>query len=290
MKKNIRRAGWNRFFCVCMALLLFITPVQAQTVKAKVWKKVSTEKASSTQGMCMDQKKNVYISIVHADQSVGIYKLDSHKKRHLVAYEKHAFGHANDMTYNPKTGYIYVVTGGNSAQSGHSYDILALDPSKKNRKGNYRVVEKYRMLDIAGWISGIAYDETKDLFYIKQANKIYVVSLKKGKYHIKGKFKIAYGVNTKNRYVTQGITVHNGKIYLPFWDMKQKNSSIVRKYRVRKKRNGTYKATYEKTVRYRHSGKMEMEGIGFTREGKVFFNANCEDRNGKTVSTVLVKK
>lgn len=260
---------------ICMTATVFYkTEVAAATLKPTRWNSIANSSYTSTQGMCMDDKGNVYVAQLNSNSKVAIYKYDKNKKKTKVIDRVTALGHANDMTYCPKNGYLYVVTGGDK-NTEQTYDVIAFDTNKKDSNGELKVVGKYMVWQLSSYASGIAYSSKYDVFYIKKAETIYVGNFKNGEFDSINSFKLDYG--THDGYVNQGIAAKGENIYIPLWDSNGQKNSVVRVYKVSKNSKGKYSNTYKHSYRYDDNtavkNSYEMEGVDFY-SGKMYFSTN----------------
>ena len=137
---------------------------------------------TTQQGFCTDNEGNYYLArTTHNSneslESVRILKLDKNKKQKWIMdgddipnkYNQHfKAGHANDMTYCSRDGYIYMCNkGGNNASD---YVITLFD-----KNGNCHPDQFYRSSEFTSYFngetfdfkpSGIAYDDHYDVFYL----------------------------------------------------------------------------------------------------------------------------
>lgn len=243
------------------------------------WKNINDSTYTSTQGMCMDNKNNVYVAkINNKNLQVQIYKITSKGTKSKVIHKNNELGHANDMTYCSANGYIYVATGGDNNLN-PSYDVIAFDPSRKDSDGSYAIVGKYKVPQLSKAPSGIAYDSKYNVFYIKKGKEVYVGNFKKGKFESYCNKTLNYGSHDK--YINQGITAYNGKIYVPLWNGSGKN--VIRTYKVTKKSNTSYLFEKESIKTYDDNSVKEdiyeIEAVDFSKSGQMYFVTNGKNND-----------
>ena len=244
-----------------------LVDVSAELIK---WKDIS---GYNVQGMCMDNKNNVYVAKLNKTQ-VQIYKITSKGQMSKVIQMNDLLGHANDMTYCPTNGYIYVATGGD-ANIKPAYGVIAFDPAQ-----NYKIVGKYKASIDSKAPSGIAYDSKNKVFFLKKGQKVHIGNFENGKFKSYYNTKLEYRKHAG--YTHQGIATHNGRIYIPLWDEKGQNNSVIREYIVTKKSNTSYSIKFDFAVRYDNNtnkkDKFEMEGLDFSKSGQMFIVTNEENK------------
>lgn len=256
------------------------------------WKNIEDSTYTSTQGMCMDNKDNVYVAKINNDNlQVQVYKITPKGKKSKVIHKINRLGHANDMTYCSANGYIYVATGGDD-NINPKYDVLAFDPSKKDSDGSYKIVGKYKVPQFSKAPSGISYDAKYNVFYIKKGRTVHVGNFKKGKFESSYHTTLDYA--SHNKYINQGITANDGKIYIPLWNGSGKN--VIRAYKVTKKNDKSYVFKKDTVTSYNDSSfkadLYEIEGVDFSQSGQMHIatNGNYRDSILKVSYNVLVGK
>lgn len=254
-------------------------PTSASTTTSKglvinQWKNIDDSTYTSTQGMCMDDKNNVYVAkINNKNLQVQIYKITSKGTKSKVIHKYTKLGHANDMTYCSANGYIYVATGGDDKIK-PSYDVIAFDPSRKDSDGSYAIVGRYKVPQFSNAPSGITYDSKYNVFYIKKGKKVYVGNFKNGKFNSSCNQTLNYG--SYDNYTNQGITAYNGKIYVPLWNGAGKN--VIRTYKVTKKSDTSYLFESDSVKTYNDNSVKEdiyeIEAVDFSKSGQMYFATN----------------
>lgn len=257
-------------FTICLSsTLMFSLEASAKTVTSSHrWKKIEEPGGyGPTQGMCRDSSGNIYFAKImkNGESKVKIYKISASNKtqKHLITKSSDVFGHANDMTYCPEDGLIYIATGGGDQKAKH--DIVAID-----KKGNVKKEYDYNKM---GTPTGIAYDSKTKMFYIKSGKNIHVAKLQNGKFSKQRSFSLEEGsysdTGDKGKYSRQGLAVYNGKIYASYWYKNTKTKSAILKF------NSSGKKLSAITFKSNSVTKLfEIEGLDFNSSGDLFFITN----------------
>lgn len=270
-KRNFRKFTMQLSLLIMTIIIVFSMPISISASSNIInWADIY-ERDFCIQGMCIDNKNNIYYAKLHKNQIyVEICKVAPNKSQSVVYHANNTLGHANDMTYCSADGYIYVVTGGGSNKP--SYDIIAFDPSK-----NFKIVGKYKVPEIKN-LGGIAYDSKYKVFYIRQEKKIYVGNFKNGNFNSFCNFTLDFGKN--DGYTRQGISTHDGHIFVPLWDKSGQRNSVIRIYDVIKKSNTSYIGIFKSVTRYdddnNKTNTFEIEGVDFSKSGDMFFAINAD--------------
>lgn len=276
MKKTKAKKVLRNGVALAMAsLMLSYTQISAATVTLS--KKINTNNGTYTtqQGMCMDTSDNFYIAKQNSSKAVKIYKTSLNGSLTGIFQDNSILGHANDMTYCSKDNCIYIATGGGNENP--TSDIISI----KNSNGSYKKQKSYSYNKFDD-VSGIAYDETLDVFYLKKGKKVNICKLINGSFQTRASISLDYGAHED--YTGQGISAYDGKIFVPLWDKNGQNNSVVRRYRVTKHAETVYSISYLSATRYDNdtsSNKMfEVEGMDFSTSGKKYFATNGETNSG----------
>lgn len=154
--------------------------------------------SGTMQGGCTDGTYIYYI-ITSANKLV---KMDiATKTKTTVTYSSGLYGHGNDMTYNPLTGKIYIVTMANGV-------IRQVNPSTMADEGE--IVP----LDAGGNIvtsSGLAYDRVNNRYIISSGDKYTIFD---SSWTFIKTFTLAAG----SRWTYQGLETDGTYIFRPIWD------------------------------------------------------------------------
>ncbi|MDE7431741.1 MAG: hypothetical protein K2N34_07500, partial [Lachnospiraceae bacterium] len=112
----------------------------------------------------------------------------------------------------------------------------------------------------------------------KQGKKVYVGNFKDGNFNSVCNFALDFGKN--DGYTQQGITAHDGQIFIPLWDKFGQLNSVIRTYDVIKKSNTSYSSKFINVTRYDDNNNktdtFEIEGVDFSKEGSMFFAINAD--------------
>ncbi len=276
--KNLKRL-LGETVIIMMLVFLCSEQVSAETIIGERWRSISS--SGSTQGMCMDDDNNKYVAKLSGNYTT-IYKYNSKTGSGTIVYSGNQLGHANDLTYCPKDGNIYVATGGGD-QVGVS-QIVAINPSKK------KIVKKLVVKcfkDNSGKVlapTGITYDCDNEIFFLKKGKKVAYGKFKTNNEFDKyGSFTLDYGSVHKD-YTNQGLTAYEGQLYVPLWDKNGKKNSVIRVYNIIKKSNKSYSVKYECSDRYDNNANknstFEIEGVDFSSSGHMFFATNEDGTPG----------
>lgn len=278
-KTNLKKMLKNGLTLGMASIMVFSIPAYGKTTISQ-WRSLNISSTyTSTQGMCMDNNNNIFVAKTSTNNGVQIYKIPTSgsnaKKPIEIIHRKSAFGHANDMTYCSKDKRIYIATSG-GGETG-SADIISL----KKSNGNYVVAEKINYPELSD-ATGIAYDASLDVFFIKKGKNVNICRLINGAFQTRGRFELSYGKH--NGYVGQGITAHNGTIFIPLWDESGQRNSVVRKYSVTRHAETVYTISHLSSARYDNNESsnnlFEMEGLDFSTSGKIYFATNDDSGDG----------
>ncbi len=117
-----------------------------------------------TQGSCIDDDGNIY-TIHNTTGKITKYNIYT-KTETVYNFTANAYGHANDATYNPNTGYIYVVSMNNTGE------VYVLDPENNMELvDTVYAVNEYNVA-YAPW--NIAYNRTLERFVLLAVDTIYL--------------------------------------------------------------------------------------------------------------------
>lgn len=153
--------------------------------------------SGTMQGGCTDGTYIYYI-ITSANKLVKLNIADGTKT--TVTYESGLYGHGNDMTYNPNTDKLYIVT----MESGV---IRQVNPSTLADEGE--IVP----LDADGNIvtsSGLAYDRTNDRYILSSGDRYTIFD---SSWTFIKTFTLAAG----SRWTYQGLETDGTYIFRPIW-------------------------------------------------------------------------
>lgn len=117
-----------------------------------------------TQGSCIDDNGNIF-TIYHSSGKISRYNIYS-KEESIITFTPNAYGHANDATYNPNTGYIYV------APMLDTGEVYILDP--QNDMALVDTVYAYKPNGSSLIVWNIAYNREIRKFVILHAGFIYL--------------------------------------------------------------------------------------------------------------------
>ncbi len=171
-------------------------------------------------------------------------------------------GHANGMTYNPKTNELVVVGIRNSA---NKYELAARIDLE-----NFELVGTDKM---ACYGSGIAYDATHDEYIVRLNKTIYTLN------GIPGMKQNEVLVATE--FETQDIAYHNGYVYLANWIESGSDLAAMR-YGLVSNQNVIYKVDEQGNIVdifLLKTPRQELEGIDFVGdEAYVLYNGLGENK------------
>ena len=191
---NFPEKGDHRFFATARERFAVCAPLETN---------------KNVQGGCSDGEKYYFQAFIHRDNPSGqehnevrVVKIDMASGEVVKMSRNLWLHHANDMTFNPKTGKLLVC---NNAP--HRNWLTVLDPE---------TLEMERTIELPVQIFGITYNEKRD---------VYAAGLSFGKSFclLDADFKV---IDDKiypptpltERYVNQGIGSDDDFIYFAFWD------------------------------------------------------------------------
>ena len=121
------------------------------------------------QGGCyIPERDHFVMAIVNSDfNSAMVVELDRDYKT-VIKRSKMDIGHANDLTYNPNTGKIYVATGDTGS---HAKKIVVLNAETLKLEASIDL-----KTNTAKWLC--SYDDVNDLFYVIDSNYLYTYDAK----------------------------------------------------------------------------------------------------------------
>ena len=169
------------------------------------------ETNKNVQGGCSDGKKYYYQAFIHRDNASGqeqnevrVAKIDMENGEIVRLSRALWLHHANDITYNPKTGKLLVC---NNAP--HRNWLSVLDPE---------TLEMERTIELPVQIFGITYNEKRDAYAVG-------ISFGKSFCLLDADFRVIEGSlhspsPLTERYTNQGIGSDDDFIYFAFWDAK----------------------------------------------------------------------
>lgn len=118
---------------------------------------VYNRNSGNTQGACIDDDGNIY-EIYFAHGKFIRYNLYTKEVTEFSTFEGNAYGHANDMTFNPNTGYIYI------ASMKSTGEIYVIDPTDMTLHDTLYAYKADGTTPIAAW--NICYDRVGERFII----------------------------------------------------------------------------------------------------------------------------
>ena len=225
--------------------------------------------SGATQGMTMTDKYILLVQWTANEEPTTIHVLDKNNlalKNSIVfdtATNGYTLGHANDMAYDKKTGFVYVY-------SGHKVDNkVQLVRFKIDKNGQ---MTDLSTLDAPRGISGIAVDNDHDQFIVYSGGKIFI-------YDKDFNEKKSFSVPTK--LTTQGIGYWKGYVYFTCYEagvptiyqtvfnFNERKSNLIYMYDL--------EGNLAKTLYL--SNKVvagEIESVEFYDNGEMLFNYNYE--------------
>lgn len=120
--------------------------------------------SKQTQGACIDDNGNIY-EIYYGTGKFIRYNVNTKVVTEFTTFTSGAYGHANDMAFNPNTGYIYV---GSMNSTGEVYVIDPVDMTLHNTLYAYK---SDGVTPIT--VSNICYDRKGERFICLNAGVIY---------------------------------------------------------------------------------------------------------------------
>ena len=231
---------------------------------------------TSAQGMCIDDDRNIYIAKLNNYNNVILYKITKDgKKEKEELYSYSVLGHANDMTYCPENGHIYIATCDDAVE----YSVIELNQSLE-------IVNKYKPSNFPKMkttASGIAYEPEYNVFYLKYWKKIYIYTcdFKTGKFTYEDTVKLDEG--SYSGYTRQGVSANNGLVFMPLFNLQgSRENSVIRVYEIIKKSNGKFSANYLDTYQIDISsrGYFEIESIDFINNVMIFMTNGSKKGKG----------
>ncbi len=110
-----------------------------------------------TQGACIDDDGNIY-EIYYSTGKFIRYNVTTKVVTEFSTFEANAYGHANDMTFNPNTGYIYI---GSMKGTG---EVYVIDPTDMTLHDTLYAYKADGTTPITVW--NICYDRVGERFII----------------------------------------------------------------------------------------------------------------------------
>lgn len=211
-----------------------------------------SETGGVMQGACTDGE---YIYYVYYNTNI-IKKFNiSTGEVTSKTYTSGLYGHANDMTYNPNTGRIYLTVMDNGAH------IAVIDPSTLEQ------IEQFVLYGEGGTVQpchGIAYDRIHDRYVVANATTItgtygqrYTV------YDSSFHYVDTIVMPSPETYTIQGIETDGTFIYRALWD-ENNGTNYIKVY--------DFEGTYIKTVKINNSN--ELETVASDWNGNWYCNFN----------------
>ena len=214
------------------------------------------------EGMTANSNYVVFSVIISDNDKSYLYVLDKNNMNIKSVNNDYYLKHANDLTYNSKTGYYYVLTANKR-----------LGKFKINSNG---VVTDFSFLDISGDYSALAYDKDDD-YYISYG------IVKEGSNYVKkifimdNNFNVIRSFNSPTNLTTQGMGYYNHKIYFVcyevghnlsyqnYFSVSEKHSNIIYVYNM--------DGSLDRTLYFPNTKiNGEMESVDILDNGEMIFN------------------
>ena len=181
--------------------------------------------------------------------------------RYFAAGKTFELGHANGMTFNPKTNEIIVV-------------------GKRNEAGKYELATRVSLNDFSVkgtdkmpcYGTGIAYDSARETYIVRSGNTIYTLS------GIPGMAKKEVSIDAA--FTSQDMGFYDGYTYMVNW-INDGSDATAKKYNLEENQNVIYKVDSRGKVVgifVVKSPKQELEGIDFVN-GEVYLLYNGVGKN-----------
>ena len=255
------------FLVSVLVASLFSTQASARTLTSSdVWMKVNDSNYTCAEGMCIDDKDNVYVAKLMkiTGNSVTIYKYNKNKTLVKSAvFSASIMGHANDMTYCSRNEKIYIATCSDS-----DYSVIEIDK-------NLKIINKYKaskFSKLGGRATGIAYSAKNDLFFLKRGDNVCAYEISHTAINFVSDTTISKGKYTS--YVYQGIAVDDKYMYVPLSSQDSINS-VIKVFNI-KKNNGKYEFTNHQLLSHNDPSMayFEIESIDFGSDNYMKFMIN----------------
>ena len=189
-------------------------------------------------------EKNNHVEYIY--QTTAIIKMGINDGKIYGSANLGKIGHSNSMTYNSNTGKILIATCSNNDNlKGIIYSLNASDINNNNRSVNLTKITLSKKCAV----TSIAYDTGRDLYYIKESNKVIGIYKQKNNTSLErtGEIKpekvLIYDntiVNGKSN-VGQSIYCDNAFIYSVYQDKNGKSYILVFNYEGKLARNMSIK-------------------------------------------------
>lgn len=123
----------------------------------------TTTTVGNTQGSCIDDDGNIY-TVFYAVGAIVKYNIYTGEET-TYSFTANLYGHANSLTYNPNTGYVYV------ASMKTTGEVYVLDPSNSMAVAAIKYALKGDGTALTPWC--MAYDRNTRRFYLQSAGVLY---------------------------------------------------------------------------------------------------------------------
>ena len=223
----------------------------------------------ATQGLTMTDKFILLVQWESNEEPTKIHVLDKNTlaRKNTIVFDTtnpgYTLGHANDMAYDKKTGFVYVY-------SGHKVnDKVQLVKFKVNNNGQ---MTDLSTIDAPRGISGLAIDNDHDQFIVYSGGKMYIYDKD---------FKEKKNFSAPTNLTTQGIGYWKGYIYFACYEAgvptiyqtkfnyNERQSNLIYMYDL----DGNLVKTLYLSNKI---AKGELESVEFYDNGDMLFNYNYE--------------
>ena len=241
----------------------------------ELYKYFHDRKNGTIQGFTTTDKYYVMIQTDEENHKGKLIFTDKKTGEQFTMNYNQDFGHANDMAYNPKKNEL-VIPYKESGTGKYAMKIINLN--EKNEKGNFKATTKYTPF----YTGKIAYDKKENAYYIIQGNsndkntgvirKIDADTFKVDEKFGKKEFIKEHKFGFEHGYLSQGIAVHNDKIYMIAENIKTWDTEIIEYDKAGGKKNKKFTIPGSEMLG-------ELKSIAFDKNGQLYGNIATKEEN-----------
>ena len=310
------KTALKRVFALCLCLLMVATvvvPANAATLEYyNTYSEIDTIKdkngCTGMQGMAVGTTYLYTVKIKGDETKATLFKTNRKTGKTITltnaANGKSYFtylGHANDMDVCRLNGYsnLFVAT---MKTGSNSLVRMKVNGSKASKVGGYTLKYNGKEVGVSA-VAVLSKTSTKVNLLFKSGVNFFTGSVKISAKSGTIKLTKAFTINTSNvkingtandlsSWIHQGFAYHKNTIYVPMYNPKSHNQSIIAVYNI-KNASGEVKANSKLSFRITSSAfkTFEIESCGICPDnGKLYFNTNRANSSSSNQDAVLVFK